>query len=168
MRKFSIVLSLFALILCACTETRDTPAEYYGVSFICPAGWTVSETEDYGDSQYICVEKKGFSSSGIVTITSQNEEYELEEYLQIQINALKEQAVFSNLKFQSPTECVFGKYSGIGCKYTASVMRLLHSGSIQIFNANGKTVCVVLQEAIEDAKANKYGFEKIRESLTIN
>jgi hypothetical protein len=168
MKKINIVLSLFALILCACTEGKDVRVEYYGASFICPAGWSVSETEDYGDYQYICVEKKGFDSSGIVTIFLTNEEYELEEYLQNQINALKERAEFSNLQSQNPTKCVFGKYSGIGCKYSASVMLLPLRGSVQIFNANGKTVCILLQEALEDAKANKHGFETIRESLTIN
>ncbi|MDR1408544.1 MAG: hypothetical protein LBJ23_10955 [Tannerella sp.] len=155
-----------ALILCACTE-KDTPVEHYGVSFICPAGWKVSETEDNESYQSITVEKKGIGSSGIAIITLFDGELELDEFLQIFKDALEEQEEYSNMEFQD-TEDAYGQYEGPSCKYTVLTMSQPHRGSMHVFNANGRSVHIMQQEAVEDSKANLPGFRKLEESFTVD
>ena len=72
------------LVICfSCAEQKDTHADIYGISFICPSGWKVTETEDYENAWYISIEKNGVSSSGLVAISFTEEDYELDEYLQL-------------------------------------------------------------------------------------
>jgi hypothetical protein len=169
MKKFLVILiaSISCLGIYNSVSAQQSMVEYYGVSFICPVGWKVSDVKDEGYSQTITVEKKGFNSSGILIITLFNEEYELNELLQNYKNGLKEQSVYSNLKFQISTEGTYGQYKGLVCKYTASVLFLPHKGSIHVFNTKGKSVMILQQEATEDSETNKHGFKKMTESLTV-
>ncbi|MDR1459795.1 MAG: hypothetical protein LBI60_06245 [Bacteroidales bacterium] len=170
-RKISILIACLALILGACgikEKGNDTPVEYYNVSFVCPAGWEVSDSNDYGASQSITVEKIGSDASGICIITLIDAESELDSYLQNFIDATKEQEVYSNLKFTDTKKVAYGQYEGLVAEYTASVLSLPHEGYIYVFHANGRSVCVLLQEATEDIKINESGFKKLRESFTIN
>ncbi|MDR1456415.1 MAG: hypothetical protein LBJ01_12245 [Tannerella sp.] len=171
MKKIGILTGCLALILCACTargKKTDTPVEYYGVSFICPAGWDVSKTEDYGAVQMVTIEKMGFSSSGILTVTLQDEGCELDDLLRDFMEAMEENAIFSNLKFRDVTDGFYGKYGGLACEYTTSVLSVPHQGCIYVFNANGKNLGILRQEATEDLKVNRSGFEKLAESFTVN
>jgi hypothetical protein len=170
MKKYILILVAFIgfLVIPNSGSAQQLPVKYYGVSFICPTGWEVSSKEDEGDYQIITVEKKGFNSSGIVTITLLDEEYELKDLIQIYRNSIEEQSIYSNLKFYKQTGGTYGQYKGLVCKYTASVLYLPHKGSIYVFNTKGKSVCIIQQEAIEDSVMNKSGFEKLAESLTVN
>jgi len=165
MKKF--LSGCFLLILLACSGSKETPAEVYDLSFTCPAGWTVSEQEDYGDSKYMSIEKEGFSSSGIVMITYANEEFELTDYLDIHKESYKEQKIFSNIKFNLVKDSSYGQYDGILAEYRVSVMSVAHVGRMYVFHAKGKTICVTEQEAVEDSAKNKTGFEKIRETFLV-
>lgn len=164
MKKF--LSSCLLLILLACSGSKETPADVYDLSFTCPAGWTVSEQEDYGDSKYLSIEKKGFTSSGIVMITYANEEFELTDYLDIHKESYKEQKIFSNIAFNKVKDAPYGQYEGITTDYKVSVMSVAHVGRMYVFHANGKTICVTEQEAVEDSTKNKAGFNKIRETFS--
>jgi hypothetical protein len=165
MKKVFFILFLICL---SCTEEKSTHVDIYGVSFTCPKGWKVTETEDYETAKYICIEKKGWSSSGMVTMTFTEEDYELDEYLELIQETYKEQSVFSDIVFQQAVETYHGKYKGIESSYTFKFATIKHEGKIYVFQENGVTMGLVYQEAIEDHEKNLPGFETIKESFTFN
>ena len=155
-------------IALSCTATsKETPAEVYDASFTCPAGWTVSEQEDYGDSKYLSIEKSGLNSSGLIMVTYSDEHIELTDYLDIYRESFSNQTLLSNIQFEKEKEATYGQHKGLVCEYTFSIMSVEHEGRLYVFHSNGKSVCVTEQEAIEDKAENKAGFEKVKETLTI-
>ena len=170
MRKVQIIISLAILaMLGACSSDKPVSIfEKYGVSFTCPSGWEVTETDDYGAMQTICVEKKGNNSSGIVTIAiGSSEDFEIDYFVEIFQETLKEQPQFVNLKFSELSEATYGKYDGFLYTYTTSVIGLPHEGRAFVFTSGGKIISLTEQEALEDSKKNAKGFEVIKESFLI-
>jgi hypothetical protein len=160
---------LFLFVICfACAEQKSTHIDKYGVSFDCPSGWKVTETEDYGAVKYINIEKQGISASGLVNMSFTEDDFELDEYLQFFQESLREQKVMKNLVIQKANEAYYGKYKGIVSSYTFESMSIKHEGKMYVFHENGITMCLVQQEAIEDHEKNLQGFEIIKESLSFN
>ena len=155
------------MICFSCAEQKSTHVDIYGVSFNCPSGWVVKETEDYGTAKYISIEKKGINSSGLVTMSFTEEEYELDEYLQLFQESFLEQKVLKNLVFQKANEAYYGKYKGIVSTFTFETMSIKHEGKIYVFHENVITMCIVHQEALEDHNKNLRGFETIKESFNL-
>ena len=98
------IFLILLVICCSCSEQKTVPVDIYGVSFNCPAGWEVVDTEDYGTAKYICLEKKGIATSGLITMSFTEVEYELEDYLQLFQESFLGQAVLENLVFQEAKE----------------------------------------------------------------
>ena len=161
------VIWIFLIICFSCAEQKSTHVDIYGVSFHCPSGWKVTETEDYGSAKFLSIEKKGFTSSGLVTMNFTEEDFELDEYLQLMQESFLDQQVFKNLVFQQTMETYYGKYKGIVSSFTMDVISIKHTGKMYVFHENGITMALVQQEAIEDHKENLQGFETIQESLTL-
>lgn len=157
-----------SVLLLSCSSSKETPTEIYDLSFTCPAGWSISEQEDYGSSKYISIEKSGISSSGIAMITYADEDVELVDFLDIYKESLAGQKVLSDIKFKEAKETSYGQYAGLVCEYTVSILSVAHEGRLYVFHANGKTACITEQEATEDKAKNKDGFEKIKETLQFN
>ena len=156
------------LVICfSCAEQKDTHVDIYGISLICPSGWKVVETEDYESAWYISIEKKGFSSSGMVLIFFTEEDYDLDEYLQLFQESFIDQKVLKNLVFQKANEACYGQYKGIVSAYTFVTLSVKHEGKMYVFHENGITMCIVHQGAVEDRGENLRGFETIRESLSL-
>ena len=163
---FPLLLSICVFSI-SCTTTQE-PFDQYGVSFTCPSGWEIDEaTELEVGWYYICVEKLGFNSSGIITIVMVEDEMDLNDFLADFQESIDSQSVLSQLDMSRTTEGIYGQYAGISAHYKANVMSLPHEGRMYVFSTNGKTVYVNEQEAVEDKKENATGFEIIRESLKI-
>lgn len=166
MKKNYLPLFVLGILMCACGQTKETTFDQYGISFTCPAGWEVTEAEDYGPTQYISVEKNGFNASSVVTIATSDEEYELEEYLKVFQGSFKEQDVYKNLRLQPAKAEAYGKHQGISSSYTADVLTLPHEGKMYVFRTGRQIVCIVEQSAKEDRKVSQAGFETIRDSFS--
>ena len=164
MKKYFLIL---CTICFSCAEQKSTFVEIYGISFTCPQGWKITETEDYGTGKYVSIEKRGLSSSGLVTMSFTEENFELLEYLQIFQESFKKRKIFTNLVFHPAMETFYGKYKGIASSYTVSVLSVKHTGKIYVFRENGITMAIIHQEAMEDHKKNLRGFEIIKESLIL-
>jgi hypothetical protein len=164
------VFSGCLFLLAACSNTPEKPVSKFGISFTCPAGWAVDESEDDAEDvgYYISVEKKGFGASGLFTVVIINAEEDLAENLEHYQEILDSQALYADLKFQPITEDPYGKYQGIHSSYTTNVMTVPHEGHIYVFSDNGKTVCIVEQEATEDKAKNAPGFKTLKETFIIN
>ena len=165
MRKALSVLIVLMLCL-SCTKQKSMDMLIYGVSFTCPAGWEVTDTGHDGTTAYVCIEKKGFSSSGLVVMSFTDEDFELDKYLRLTQESFKEHHAFTGIVFQPAVEANYGKYKGIASAYTFKIGTLKHEGKIHVFQENGITMALVHQEAIEDHQKNLSGFEIIEESLS--
>ena len=164
MKKIFLIL----FVICfSCAEQKSTQFDMYGISFTYPSDWKVTDTADFGSAKYISIEKKGLTSSGIITMSFTSEDFELDEYLQFLQELLEEQDVLENLVFQKTKETQYGKYKGISSPYTFNVSSIKHEGEIYVFEENGITMGLIQQEATEDHKKNLNGFETIKESLSL-
>ena len=170
MKKKIYLLPLLAFIctlFIGCTKPA-TEFSQHGISFTCPSGWKIDEVSELEDGcYYVCVEKSGLNSSGIVTIVTMDEGIELEEYLSIFQGELMSQPIYAQLNMGNVFKGNYGEYEALCAYYTANVLSLPFEGRMHAFAANGKAVCITEQEAVEDKSKNAAGFETIRESLKI-
>ena len=162
--KIFIVLVFILIGINSCTEKKNTHVDIYGISFDCPAGWKVKETQDYGAVKYVCI--NGATSNALLTMSFSDSDFELEEYLEIFKESFMENG-FKNMVFKQTVEGDYGKYKGIVSSYTFNVIDIEHEGQIYVFKENGIIMCLLKQEATEDHKKNLSGFEIIMNSLTL-
>lgn len=158
---------LVAFLVSGCKKSPETPFYENGVSFNCPPGWKIDETEDMDEMYYICVEKEGYNDSGLLLMTVFDDANDVQKYVEVYMVNMEEQGIFDKLTFQNSAPASYGSYSGQVVKYMASVLSVPHQGEIFSFEANGRYACVVRQEANEDHKKNKEGFKVLEETLVI-
>jgi len=143
-----------------------------GISFWYPKDWYISE-EDYDeemDYHSVTIEKEGTESSGIVSISWINVDFELIEWMDIYTNLLTNQPFYieSKIKLEDLNE---GKYNDENCKtlkFNFELDNEKYTGVIYGFQKSNKTISILTQSSISEEEINKLGFEKIENSLTIN
>jgi hypothetical protein len=167
MKKTFLFLAVFFLSW-TCAEQKSAHVEIYGISFDCPSGWKVSETKDKGFIKHISIEKKGISTSGLVTMFITEEDVDVEILLQNMEQSFKEKKSYKNPVFQQAEESRYGKYKCISSSYTFMIASLKHEGQFYIISENGTTIGLIHQEAVEDHKVNLHGFETIKESFSLS
>lgn len=167
MKKFFYVAVLVAVsLMSACGgKGGNKTFDEYGISFSYPSDWEITDTEDDDLSTYVCVEKKGFDPSGIVIISVIKEEMEQDEFIDFYSSSFIEEDFFDDLNVTPVSSGNYGKYPVNMIEYTGSVEKYPHRGRISMFVLDGRSVSVMEQEATEDTKANKEGFETIESTL---
>lgn len=168
-RNLSFVLPCFLLCI-ACAPSPEVPVSRSGVSFICPAGWKITEEESYDDEgHYLSLEKAGFNSSGLFTITWVNDSIELSSWLEVFQEELRNNFIFknSNLEFGEAGEGTFAGNPTLASKFTVSLLGLDHEGMLHVFYGKDKTIALIRQEALEDHAANREGFTLIEQSFRL-
>ena len=170
--KKLLFLILTCVIFFSCNESPETKFEKDGVSFICPQGWAITDQEDFdGEGYYISIEKDGFNSSGLATITwydnFDNSNFNFEENLRDWEESLKEQWILdaSNIIFGDYYDNTFNNSRSMSTNYTMNLLGIPHEGTVYVFHAGNKRISVLLHEAIEDKAKNKKGFELIENSF---
>gem|GEM_PF-1701188 len=161
-------IAFIALTAGSCSQSKSTRVDMYGVAFDCPAGWKITDTSDMKKAAYITIEKDGFGSNGLVTVVLRDQVPQLSDFLEFNQNSLREQENLANIEFGDSREAVYGKYKGIASSYSSKNMSLTDQGNIYIFDAKGKTICVIEEEAAEDHDRNQRGFKDIMNSFTVN
>lgn len=168
MRKIHVVLlCVFTIVLSGCFKSAEYSVESNGIAFTCPSGWEVSDTEDYGGTYTLTIEKNGFSESGLVSILWLEEEADPMYYLELMQEILNEDPL-ANFTHQKTIESKYGNYDVTIAEYTMKCLNVPHQGRIIVFSDNGKTVCLVEQGANEDKKKNASGFKQIEESFSLD
>jgi hypothetical protein len=163
---YFFLLSLFL----SCSEKPATPFIKDGVSFMCPAGWEITDEEKIDESgYYLSAEKAGLSESGLLSVTWMNDTLQLEEWIGICKDELKNNVVYknSNLVFAPTTKSQFGVYPSITAHFSFKLLGLAHDGQIQVFYAPHKTFAIIRQEALEDKDKNKAGFEVLEKTFKV-
>jgi hypothetical protein len=164
-----IYLFLLSLFL-SCSEKPAMQFKKDGVGFTCPAGWEITDEEKIDESgYYLSAEKAGLSESGLLSVTWMNDTLQLEEWMEICKDELKNNVVYknSNLVFTPTTKSQFGTYPSIAARFSFKLLSLAHEGQIFIFYASHKTVAIIKQEAIEDITKNKIGFDILEQSFKV-
>lgn len=78
-----LIASIF-LLLTSYSESKPAKFERDGFSITSPTGWGITDEENIDDlGYYLSIEKDGFDSSGIITITWVNGEMDLNEWVDI-------------------------------------------------------------------------------------
>jgi hypothetical protein len=165
MKKLILISLLF--VLGACHTSIETHFNKYNVSVTGPKGWKVTEEDLEGEGYSVSIEKEGFSSSGLVTITWINVLVVEEEFIDLFIEEFKE-SIFIKIDENDFTPPYDSKYNNYNCKtvdYSFSLMGIKHQGKIHSFQTAKKTFIILLQEANEDHDKNLSGFRTIETSL---
>jgi len=81
MKKPLILIASIFLFITSCSESKPAKFERDGVLITSPTGWEITDQESIDDQgYYLSIEKDGFDSSGIVTMTWINGEIDLGEW----------------------------------------------------------------------------------------
>jgi hypothetical protein len=163
-----LVLLLPVILLFSFAAPNEEKFTNSGVSFTVPDGWKITEQEDLdGKGYYLSCEKDGANSSGLVTISWVNDSTDLKELATTYGNAVKENFILksANPKMSPVVSRTFNGHPATGMDYTMKMATIPHEGHIYCFYGNGKTITVMVQEAVEDKAANKPGIAQITSSL---
>ena len=159
------------LVSCSAASSSEKKFEKSGISFTCPEGWEITGEENIDSSgYYLTIEREGFSSSGLMTISWVNDSVDLVDYLEIYKNEFQTNTVYkyTNLSFSAPMEIKFNGIDAMATKFTTSILGLEYEGIVYCFYGNDKTLSILKQEAIEDKSKNRDGFDSIEESFVVN
>ena len=63
--------------------------------------------------------------------------------------------------FGNPETRTFGKFKGVGADYSFTLMDVPHQGSAFTFVKGGKTITLMLQEAVRGCKPKQTWFSKV-------
>lgn len=168
LNKYIFTLLLLTIYNLAFGEGGGGIFSRNGVSFSYASNWSVTEQESIeGGGYYLAVEKDGFTSSGLVTVTWINEEISAYEYIEIIQAEYRGMKVFDNIVFKPNVQDSYNGISCVSCKFTVSVLGVKHRGVVYSFYRQGKSFLIVHQEAIEDITVNRAGFDLISSTFRV-
>ena len=163
---------LFVVILHgACSPSQEYSFQCDGVQLTCPLGWAITDNEDNGvGGYYVSVEKDGWDSSGLMSISWINENVDLDSwFIACREDFVSEYQMLGSdfdrdMSRAHPVQ--FGRYSGLISEFTSSFFGVDHEGTLFCFQAGGKAFFILRQEALEDHYENTNGFRIIESSFT--
>ena len=167
----NLLVLIFIIFACySCQETTHTKFEIDGVSLVSPKGWKITDEENLDDQgYYLSIEKEGLNSSGLITLSWINSELDLNDWINIHKDEMKNNIVYenANLIFGEESKNKFNDLNTTSIKFTVSLLGLKHEGIIHFFHEKEKNFSIFMQEAIEDKVKNKDGFEFIEKSFKV-
>lgn len=163
------LLILFLPLLLSFAPPAGSRFDKSGVSFTVPDDWKITEEEDIeGKGYYLACEKTGANSSGLVTVTWVNDSMDLAAMAGSYGSELKKNFVLKKAdpKLDPVSRTSFNGMEAMGMKYTLKLLGVAHRGHIYCFYGKGKTITVMVQEALEDVAANEPGIREITGSFS--
>lgn len=157
-------------IFCSCSEyvkqenyiSKDIEIDF-------PVGWNMTDNEDFGAGKYFAIEKSGLSSSGLVTISFLEKDYDLQEWINLNIKEIQSNLILqkADVKFEKIEKSKFQNTDALSANYKMKLLGLAHSGKIYAFAKNGKVFAFIQQGADEDSSGNIEGFDHLQNNLKI-
>jgi len=171
MNNYRLALSLFAFmaLLISCQNSAPTVFNKNGVSFSYPSDWAISDEEAFDAGYYVSIDRDGFSSSGLVTLTWVDQILDLNDHLEFYKNEFRENAIYKNsdLTFNEKKETEFNGIPALAVSYTVTILTVKHEGKMYAFNDDNRTYLVVKQGATDDRAQNESGFKSIEETFSL-
>lgn len=168
--KSSLLFLSLLFFVTSCKPSPETKFTKEGVSFTCPMGWKITEEQSfYGLGHYLSIEKDGWTSSGVFSLTWLNGESDLDSYLVDLKSELKDNIIFrrSDMSFGEHYESNYNDLSSLAVDYSVTILGVAHKGNIHTLNIAGRNVTIITQGAIEDAEINLKGFEILESSFKV-
>jgi len=168
MRRF--ISLLIVTIFCSCSkEIKEKNYISKDLEIDFPVGWKITDQEDFGAGKYFAIEKNGFNSSGVVTISFVESDRDLKEWINLNIKELKSNFILkkANVKFDKIIKTKFQNIDALSSGYTLKLLGVDHSGIIYAFSKNGKVFAFMQQGADEDSDDNEEGFIHLQNNLII-
>ena len=150
------------------TEVSEKRFESDVFSFNYPDDWSITDSEEIEEGIfYMAIEKKGFDSSGLMTIVSFEELIDLDGSIEMNIEELQSNTILKNLKFDAIKDSKFNGNTSRSSNFEFKTFGIKHEGSIYAFSNENNSIVILKQEALEDRKANKNGFDIIENSFEL-
>jgi len=170
--KNKIILIVFLSVLITCKKSTEknttTKIEKNGFSITCPADWEISDDEKFDEGgYYLSIEKNGFDSSGLFTLSVIEDSLDLDYSIQFNIEELQSNLVYRNSTFEEITNNKFNSINTRSSSFKFGLVGIKHEGIIHAFYGKNKTYIVLKQEALEDKNDNLNGFNLIESSFLI-
>ena len=167
-----ILLIICTLLLASCVGKRPAAEVKFneaGVSFVCPSGWEITDRELDGETGFIALEKTGYSSSGIITVSWIAGELSAEDYMDINVDLLKDGGSgFSDISIVEIPGAAFAGYEAEAIEYGASFSGIPFYGDIFTFVHSGKTFSIMRQGAREDMDKYIASFDRFEKSFKVS
>jgi len=169
--RMKTLLLSFSILFFFISCKQESPASTFqkdGVSLKIPQGWKITDEDAFDDfGYYLAIEKDGFDSSGLMTITWVKDSLDLKTSVTAQQNEMRDISVYekANLKFESIASGSFNGITTSDSNFTMSMMGVDHIGEIQSFYERGKTFTILKQEAVEDVSDNASGYLAIEKGF---
>ncbi|WDF45199.1 hypothetical protein PQ459_09840 [Chryseobacterium sp. KACC 21268] len=161
---------LLVTIFCSCSkEIKEKNYTDKDLEIDLPVGWTISDQEDFGTGKYFAIEKNGFNSSGVVTISFVESDRNLEEWIEMNMDELKSSFILkkADVKFGKIIQTKFQNMDALSSEYRLNLLGVGHSGVIYAFSKNGRVFAFMQQGADEDSDDNESGFAHLQSNLII-
>ena len=138
------------------------------LKFSYPEDWIITDDEEMDEGiHYISIEKKGYNSSGIITITSYEGLISLDDLITINIEQLEQNLGFANFKQNAIVESKFNTNQSRSSNFEFVTLGLSFEGTVYAFQGINNSYVLLKEGALEDVKKNSNGFKMIEESLEI-
>ncbi|TMM58773.1 hypothetical protein FEE95_04900 [Maribacter algarum] len=151
-------------------ESPSVIFEKDDISFTCPKGWSITDEDNLdGIGYYLSIEKDGFDSSGLMTVSWLYETVNPDDLILAYQEDMQENVIYkhSNLVFDPTFENKFQHYTVKSTRYQVTIVGIKHQGIISAVNYGDQTFGILKQGATEDVVINKKGFEMIESSFRI-
>lgn len=171
MRKLIYMVSVLLLLgMASCgKKTKETRFDKFGVSFVCPENWEVTEALDFGGAYYICVEETADNTMGLVTFSVMRKKEDLLSCLDYMGADLRE---MEECEISGPEDGVYNLFPAKTCEYVVTIREGsalgYMAGRLTVFNAGEGTVCVMEQIDRDDMEKERGSFRLIEETFKIS
>lgn len=166
-----ITLAVILLLSASCTgeKKKDTPFEKYGISFVCPAGWSVTDAMDAQEAVYVAVEDDGEITGGVVTFTLFFERLDLGECLEFMNGYFDDaQEEFTMFEIGDVEDGVYNRFPAKVQEYMFGFDGMNAKGRFVAFNAGEYTVCILEQNYMDNYEGGRHAFEKLENTFAVD
>ncbi|MGD1844741.1 MAG: hypothetical protein ACFB10_05045 [Salibacteraceae bacterium] len=166
-----LLLPIFFVVFCGCflsfTKKEAVVFRKDGVEITVPSKWKISKEAEHPEGYFVSFERKGFGSSGLVTLRWFNNQKDLKSMASNHREQLigAYQRLKANPQMGLVSRGLFKEHPTQEFTYSMSLIGVGHRGGSYFFNACGKTFNITYQGADEDAAKNEEGLTSIPQSF---
>lgn len=166
-------ITLFiAIVICcfSCAEPEASEYSRFGVSFTCPAGWSITEEQMLeNDVYYITCEKSGVLADAMFILNWTDGMVHREEWVAMYLESLKEEleSVSADVYHGEISESVFAGYESMSVVLESELLGARILTELHSFHAGSRSYVLLKQGTKEDQSSDLKDFRTIESSFTV-